>query len=296
MKTLEVGDVSITQVEEWVGLGLSPEAMFPGLVREDWDIESDWLAPQHFSVQEDRVRIVSETWLVRSAGRTILIDTGVGNHKPRPNFPIFDHFDGPYLHRLAEAGVKVDDVDLVIMTHLHVDHVGWNTQLVDGVWVPTFPNARYLLSEPDAYYWGPDYRGSRPGEFVNAGMFSDSVQPVIDAGLVDYWTDTLVIDENLTLEIAPGHTPGNAVVRIESDTEKAVFVGDMIHSPWQISHCEVSSCFCEDPAGAAASRQRILGWAADNSALILPAHFAGQNVCEVQRDGGRFRIKSWAAW
>lgn len=297
MKSIKLGDVSITQIPEWEGLGLPPEDMFPGIDPGEWHADAHWLDPEHWSQSENRVHIVSESWLLNSAGRTILIDTGVGNFKDRPGFPLFHQFDGPYLERLAACGIKPEDVDLVVCTHLHVDHVGWNTRLINGEWVPSFPNARYLISEPDLKYWGPNYTLTRPGELVNTGMFEDSVQPLLNERLVDTWDDTYRIDENLTLDLAPGHTPGNATITLRSGSDRAVFVGDMIHSPWQVAHSHVNSCFCEDPKPAIASRQRVLGWAADNNALVLPGHFAGGNAVEIERvPGASFAIKKWAGW
>ncbi|OZC63607.1 MBL fold metallo-hydrolase [Rhodococcus sp. 15-725-2-2b] len=296
MKTITLGDVSISQVEEWNGLALPVADMFPGIDRAEWDEDAHWLAPEHWSPEEDLLHISSESWLLESAGKIILIDTAFGNFKSRPNFPLFDQFDGPYLASLAQYGVKPDDVNLVISTHLHVDHVGWNTRLVNDEWVPTFGNARYLMAEPDVKFWSPDHVGPRVSDHVNEGMFADSVQPIIDAGLADIWNGKHVIDENLSIELAPGHTPGTAVVSLQSGTDRALFVGDMIHSPWQVGHGAMNSCFCEDPVRAVASRRKFLGYAADNSALVFPAHFAGDHAIEIERNTDRFAIKSWVDW
>jgi glyoxylase-like metal-dependent hydrolase (beta-lactamase superfamily II) len=208
----------------------------------------------------------------------------------------FDNLQSPFLASLATAGVTPADVDVVINTHVHIDHVGWNTMLDGGQWIPTFPNARYVMSAVDVDFWNPAHSYQRRGEQANENMFTDSVAPVLEAGLVEQWTDHLVLDENLTIDLAPGHTPGLGVITLSSGTDRAVFVGDLLHSPVQVLDPFSNSCFCENPAEAVRSRQRVLGWAADNNALLLPAHFCGGNAVEIARDGDKFRITGWAGF
>jgi glyoxylase-like metal-dependent hydrolase (beta-lactamase superfamily II) len=185
-------------------------------------------------------------------------------------------------------------VDIVINTHLHVDHVGWNTRLDGRDWVPTFPNARYLVGEPDFVFWDP-VRTPRPQGDGNQNVFEDSVQPVHRAGLVDLWSGEHAINSELVLEAAPGHTPGSAVLRLQSHGAGALFVGDILHSPVQIGNPDVNSCFCEDPAMARAARRRLLAEAADRSLLVFPGHFGGHSACHVDAGGdGAFIIRDWA--
>lgn len=189
----------------------------------------------------------------------------------------------------------------MVNTHVHADHVGWNTTLRDGEWVPTFPNAKYLINKTDVDYWNP--LNGHPKKAVVAGitadygnqnMFEDSVAPIIQAGRAILWNESHVIDENLRLDVQQGHTPGSAVLTLASGSDRAVFVGDMVHTPVQILDPELHSCFDEDQQEARISRRRVLSWAADHSALVLPAHFPGAGAAEVSAEGSGFAIRSWA--
>ncbi|HTK61673.1 MAG TPA: MBL fold metallo-hydrolase [Pseudonocardia sp.] len=296
-ETIEIGAVSVTRVMEWEGLFSPGTQLIPDSDDEFWKAEQDRLAPDHFDPETGLIRACLQTFVLRSEGRTILVDTGAGDGKERPYIPVFGHLETGFLGRLAEAGVQPEDVDLVVNTHVHIDHVGWNTVLRDREWVPTFPNARYVFSQADFEFWNPLNGHERHGALVNQNMFEDSVAPVANAGLADPWEgDTHRLDANLTLELAPGHTPGLSVLRLESEGERAVFVGDLLHSPAQILHADWNSCFCEDQKMASASRRRILSRAADENELLIPAHLGGAHAAEVVRKGDEFDIKGWAAF
>ncbi|GAA0537734.1 hypothetical protein GCM10010172_18840 [Paractinoplanes ferrugineus] len=204
-----------------------------------------------------------------------------------------DHLSLDYLGNLARAGVRPADVDLVVNTHLHVDHVGWNTRLVDGDWVPTFPNATYLMPRPDFLFWDPANNDNLAGG-VNENVFADSVAPVRAAGQIQLWEGSHAIDEHLRLEAAPGHTPGSSVLKLDSGGSRALFAGDLIHTPLQVLEAGHNSCFCEDPGIAVATRRRLLSWAADHQALVLPAHLSGPGALEVEHRGDAFAISRWA--
>jgi glyoxylase-like metal-dependent hydrolase (beta-lactamase superfamily II) len=292
MNEIELGGVTITRVEETHGPIMPRRDFFPDLPDQAWEEHRDTLVPDHLD-DNGIVHVAMQTWVLRSGGRTILIDTGVGNDKPRPAVGAWDHQQGDYLHRLAEAGVRPKDVDLVVNTHLHVDHVGWNTRLVDGEWVPTFPNATYLMPKADFEYWDPA-RTPSVAEGVNANVFEDSVAPVRDAGLVQLWENHHTIDGVLRLEAAPGHTPGSSVVVLRSGSDRALFAGDLVHTPLQISHPDHNSCFCVDPVASRATRRRLLAEAADTNGLVLPAHFSGHSAFEVERRGDAFALTRWA--
>lgn len=293
MNEIVLGDVTVTRVMEYYGsVRLSPQEFFPESTDEVWRRNRDWLAPDFYDPGDDVCISAIQTWLLRSEGRTILVDTGVGNHKDRPHAPVWHQLDTDFLGNLARAGVAPEDVDVVINTHLHVDHVGWNTYLDDGDWVPTFPNASYLMPRPDFDFWNPANRGEPvPGR---DNVFLDSVAPVHQAGQTTLWEGAFQLDANITLEPAPGHTPGSAVVRLQSGRDRAVFVGDMMHTALQIVEPDTNSCYCEDPAQARETRRRVLGQAADTHTLVIPAHFGGHGATEVMRDGDRFAVKAWA--
>ena len=295
MREIVLGDVTVTRVMEYFGpVGMTPDAFFPESPDGAWQRNESWLTPDFVDADTHVCQSAIQTWLLRSEGRTILVDTGVGNHKERPYSPVWSRLTTDFLGNLARAGVRPEDVDLVINTHLHVDHVGWNTYLDDRAWVPTFPNATYLMPRPDFDFWNPA-GGHEPNlGRGNQNVFEDSVAPVHAAGQALLWEDSHQIDANLRLDLAPGHTPGSSVLTLESGTDRALLVGDLLHTPLQIVEPDTNSCFCEHPAQARATRRRLLAWAADNNALVLPAHLGGHGGVQVERDGGRFAIKAWA--
>jgi glyoxylase-like metal-dependent hydrolase (beta-lactamase superfamily II) len=295
MNQITIGDVTITRIEEMHGPIMPPAHFFPTIPESSWDTHREMLVPHHLDDSGEMVHVAMQPWLVRSGGKTILIDTGVGNDKTRPAVPVWDHMDLDFLGALAAAGVRPEDVDIVVNTHLHVDHVGWNTRLRDGEWVPTFPNARYLMPRADFEFWNPANNPNVAGG-VNEYVFEDSVAPVYAAGQVDLWEGEYTIDESLRLEAAPGHTPGSSVITLTSGSDRAIFAGDLMHSPIQVFETDHHSCFCEDTLQAAETRRKFLSWAADHNALVLPAHFSGHGALEVERRGDRFAIREWAAF
>ncbi|MGH3210533.1 MAG: MBL fold metallo-hydrolase [Trebonia sp.] len=292
-QTITLGSVTVTRVEEMHGPVMPADQFFPDMPEEAWKEYRETLVPDHLGADDNMVVAAMQTWVLRSGGRTILVDTAIGNDKVRPAVAAWDHLRLDYLGNLARAGVRPADVDLVVNSHLHTDHIGWNTQLADGAWVPTFPNATYLMPRVDFEYWNPANNPGIAGG-VNENAFEDSVAPVLDAGQVKLWEGSHVIDESLRMEAAPGHTPGHSVIVLESGTDRALFAADIMHTPLQVPRPDHSSCFCLDPALANATRRRLLGWAADNNALVLPAHLGGHSALEVQHQGSNFTITKWA--
>ncbi len=290
---MTLGDVTVVRIEEMHGPIMPSTQFFPDIPEDAWQVHADLLVPDHFNPTDGMVQVAMQTWLLRSEGKTILVDTGVGNDKARPAVAVWDHLQLDYLGNLARAGVQPSDVDLVINTHLHVDHVGWNTTLRDGTWTPTFPNATYLMPKIDFEYWNPANNADIVGG-VNENVFEDSVAPVHAAGQVQLWEGSHRIDANLQLEAAPGHTPGSSVIRLSSGSDRALFVGDLIHTPLQVIESGHNSCFCVDAAAARSTRSALLGWAADHTALVFPAHLAGHSAVEVQRRDDTFAVSGWA--
>lgn len=302
-KVMSLGDVEVTRVVEWEGVIAPASAIVPESTPAQWEDNRSWLAPDFWDPETDSYRAAMNTWVLRSAGRTILVDTGIGNDKYRPYVPLLSYLDTDFLAEIAAVGVLPEDVDLVINTHVHCDHVGWNTRLSGRQWVPTFPNAKYLINKTDFDFWNPT-NGHQPQAVVggltadlgNQNMFEDSVAPIYEAGQAVLWDESHVIDENLRLDVQAGHTPGSAVLTLKSGGEHAVFVGDLMHTPLQVLDADLHTCFDEDPRKASMTRRRVLEWAADNSALVLPAHFPGQGAVEVTRSGSNFAISSWASF
>ncbi|MBN6040259.1 MBL fold metallo-hydrolase [Amycolatopsis sp. 195334CR] len=286
MQRLILGDVEVVRLIEWHEPFLPAADFLPDVPPEAWAR----LAPDHWQPDTGRPVIALQTWVLHSGGRTIVIDTGAGSDRERPGMaPYFHHRRSNFLELLAHAGVRPRDVDVVVNTHLHVDHVGWNTLDAGGEWVPTFPNAEYLIpAADDAHYSG---NAVQP---VDRLIYEDSVAPIHRAGKALLWQDFHRIDDNLVLESAPGHTPGSSVVRLTSGTDRAVFAGDLLHSPVQILEPCCNSSSCQDQEQAAATRRRILARAADERELLIPAHFGGPGALEVRRDGSRFALGPWA--
>ncbi|PXX57500.1 glyoxylase-like metal-dependent hydrolase (beta-lactamase superfamily II) [Nocardia tenerifensis] len=288
---ITLGDVTVTRIEEFYGsVEMTPSEFFPDGFHDSWDEH----APDFWNPETNHCHSAIQSWLLRSEGRTILVDTGVGNHKDRPYAPVWSRLDTNYLDNLAAAGVRPEEVDVVVNTHLHIDHVGWNTRLDGRTWVPTFPNATYLMPRPDFEFWNPANENRSVLGRGNQNVFEDSVTPVDEAGLVHLWDGSYRIDSNLRLEPAPGHTPGSSVLHMASGDERALFVGDLVHTAMQINEPDTNSCFCENPAESRATRRKLLGHAAETNALVFPAHFGGHGAATVERTGSKFTIKNWA--
>ena len=240
-----------------------------------------------FAGADGTMRAVVQAFVVRSGGTTVLVDAGVGNGKPRPDLPEWHELETAFLRRLADAGVVPEDVDLVVNTHMHFDHVGWNTTRVDGAWAPTFPRARYLISRAEFDYWrtGPERetRDDRTG-------FLDSVRPVVDAGQVDLCAPDRELCAGVRLLDTAGHTPGHVSVLVESAGETAVITGDAIHHPCQVVHPAwgIGSDF--DPPKAQRARVALLERCADTGGSLIGSHFAAPTGITVQRDGAAFRL------
>lgn len=291
MDQVQIGDFSLTRVEEWRGAFVPPAELFTGYDPALFAAHAEAFAGRYYDPESGRILALLQSWVLRAGGRTIVFDTGAGNAKQRPGIPLFGGLDTPFLSRLQDAGFAPEDIDLVICSHLHIDHVGWNTRLADGGdWLPTFPRARYLFSETEARYWNPAGDGPRPsatGAAVNAGVFEDSVAPLLARGLVDFVGPGDRIGDGLSLIGVPGHTPGHLALRAESRGDVAYFVGDVLHHPIQIYAPDWNSIFCEDAVAARASRRRVLAAAADDNALLIPAHFGGGHMTRVaRRDDG----------
>jgi len=303
MQTITLGDVEITRIVEWQGPVAPASAVFPDTDPEKWARNASWLSPDFWDPETGDYLAHVQTWVLRSAGRTILVDTGIGNDKERPRMPFWSHLNGDFLDRLAtQADVRPEDVDLVVNTHVHTDHVGWNTRLQDGAWVPAFPRATYLIPRADFDYWNPRNGIPKHGSFGNVNadrgnrhMFEDSVDPVHRSGQALLWEGGHRIDGALALEPAPGHTPGSSVLRLTSGTDRALFVGDLLHSPLQITEPDEEPCLSEDPRAATATRRRYLEQAAGTNSLVFPAHLPGHGAAEIGRQGTTgFSIKKWA--
>ncbi|MEV4799380.1 MBL fold metallo-hydrolase [Nonomuraea sp. NPDC049421] len=289
-----LGDVEVIRVLEWHAPFLPTSEFFANADDEVWKANADWLAPDHWEPGTGRMVSALQSWVLRSGGRTVLVDTGVGHDRERPGMGLFHRARSEFLALLERAGVRPQDVDVVVNTHLHLDHVGWNTVDADGEWAPAFPNAQYLIPAADDFHYGPANAYGGGVQEADRLLYEDSVAPIHRAGQAVLWDGHHRIDDHLTLESAPGHTPGSSVLRLASGGERAVFAGDLLHSPVQILDPCLNSNACLNPAQAEASRHRILARAADERELLIPAHFGGSGALEVQRNGSAFALGPWA--
>ncbi|WP_269857094.1 MBL fold metallo-hydrolase [Streptomyces sp. RPT161] len=279
-----LGDIAVRRVDEIELPRQTGPWLLPDATKEVLD-EASWLRPDF--ADADVPRLASHSFAVESGGLRIVIDTGIGNAKPRAN-PAWNGLDTDFLERLAAAGFPPESVDLVITTHLHTDHVGWNTRLVGEDWVPTFPNARYLTSRTEWDHWA-----ATDLDEARRQMFRDSVTPVRDAGqydLVDVPQQGREVAPGIFLVPAPGHTPGQVAVELRGSDRQALITGDSIHHPVQLSHPHVNSCVDIDSAQAVRTRGRLLDALADTDALLLGTHFPQPTAGTVRRDNGRYRL------
>jgi len=282
MQRWKIGDVEITKVVEIESAG-SVTWIVPDATRERLAQER-WLVP-HFATPEGKTRVSIHSLVVESSGQRVLVDTCIGNDKPRP-IPAWDRMSGPFLGDLEAAGFPPESIDRVLCTHLHIDHVGWNTRLVDGKWIPTFPNARYLFGRKEFEYWKDEDADDAP----YGDVFGDSVQPVFEAGLVDLVDSDHVVNSEIRFEPTPGHTPGHVSVVIESRGECAVITGDLMHHPVQCAHPEWGSSADVAPEQAERTRRDFLERYADGPVLVIGTHFAGPTAGKVVRDGDAYRF------
>ncbi|MEE1786620.1 MBL fold metallo-hydrolase [Streptomyces sp. SP17BM10] len=279
-----LGDLTVRRVDE---IELPRETgpwLLPAATAEVLD-DVPWLHPDFADAGVPR--LASHSFAVEVGGLRIVVDTGIGNGKTRAN-PAWNGLDTDFLDRLTAAGFPPGSVDLVITTHLHTDHVGWNTRLDGEDWVPTFPNARYLTSRTEWDHWA-----ATELDEARAQMFRDSVHPVRDAGLhhpVDVPEAGLEVAPGVHLVPAPGHTPGQVAVELRGTDRRALITGDSIHHPVQLSHPHVHSCVDIDPAQAIRTRADMLESLADTDTLLLGTHFPHPTAGTVQRENGRYRL------
>ncbi|MBM3555998.1 MAG: MBL fold metallo-hydrolase [Alphaproteobacteria bacterium] len=280
MSLAHIGAFALDRVVETDGLGFSPKGLIADLDEAVFESHFGWMVPGHYDPATRRFVMGVHSWVLRTSRHTILVDTCAGNHKTRTQMPGFHKLDTPWLARLAEVGVRPEAVDFVLCTHLHVDHVGWNTRLADGRWVPTFPNARYLFSRVEHDHWAKG----------RDEVYVDSVLPVVEKGQARMIEGSDEIEAGLRIEPAPGHTPGSVILAAESQGSRAIFSGDIMHHPVQVFEPDWNSRFCVDQAQARATRRLVLERCSDSGALLLPAHFGPPHGGRIRRRGDKFAI------
>jgi glyoxylase-like metal-dependent hydrolase (beta-lactamase superfamily II) len=279
----QIGDVRITRIVEML-TPIPPEGLLPGATQEGVARNLSWLRP-HFVDDDGNLLLSIHALCVESQGRKIVIDTCIGNDRAIPEFEGLT-LDTPFLENLAAAGFAREDVDTVVCTHLHFDHVGWNTMLVDGEWVPTFPNARYVICRGEWEHW------STEGGTGYAATLNDAVRPVVDAGLADLVPPDHRVTDDIRLEPTPGHTPGHVAVHVESGGQHAFITGDLAHHPVQWAEPTWAAAPDTDPDQSTATRRRLLEEFADTDVLVIGTHFAPPCSGHLVSDGGAYRFEA----
>jgi glyoxylase-like metal-dependent hydrolase (beta-lactamase superfamily II) len=279
MQQWRIGKVRITKVVELETVG-STRFILPLASREEIQ-KLPWLIP-HFATEEGRLKMSIHSLIVETPMRRIVVDTGLGNDKQGRGVPTWNNRNTPFLEALTAAGFPPDTIDTVLCTHLHVDHVGWNTRLVGGAWVPTFPNARYVFERTEYEYWR-DYSDTPE----RAAVFNDSVKPIVDAGKAELIASDARLTEEITMIPTPGHSPGHMSLHITSDGAEGLLTGDVAHHPCQMAHLDWSSTADSDPHQAADTRRRLFSRVADRPVLVIGGHF---DAGLLMRDGEAFKF------
>jgi glyoxylase-like metal-dependent hydrolase (beta-lactamase superfamily II) len=284
MLSWNIGDVTITRIVEIeVPVPYSERSPFIRGASPEALKAIDWLRP-HFITPDGLIILSIHALLVQAPGVKLIVDTCIGNDKPR-GLTLNNPLSTAFLQLLAEAGAPREKIDYVVCTHLHVDHVGWNTMLVGGKWVPTFPHARYLIGRAEYEHWSSDQSDKEQTE-----VMGDSVKPIFDAGLADMVEMDHCIAPEIRLMPTPGHTPGHVSVVIESKGETAVITGDMIHHPIQMAHPNWATPYDSNRRAAEETRRAMLKDWSEKPVLVIGTHFAAPTAGRVERDGEAFKF------
>jgi glyoxylase-like metal-dependent hydrolase (beta-lactamase superfamily II) len=281
------GDLSIHRVIEQETTFLPALDLFPTLSPDLLAENRDWLRKAGALDDNDTLILCFQSYVVRTPHHTILIDSCIGNDKSRPQRPIWNmKTDDTYMRGLKAAGFAVEDIDFVMCTHLHVDHVGWNTKLEGDRWVPTFPKARYIFGKTEYDYWTEQHAKAA------VPPFGDSVLPVVEAKRADIVGNDFAVGDHLRILPTPGHTPGHVAFAFGKAKDDAVFVGDMMHTPLQLRHPELSPRFDVDPSQAAVTRKDFLERYCDTETLCCTAHFPSPSTGKIRRKGNGFSCEA----
>ncbi len=286
-QAIQIGDVEVHRIVEQEGPFFDALEFFPDLTPAMLEENRDWLEPVFFEAGGTRFNLCVQSYLLKTRHHTILIDTCVGNHKPRKARAFWDNLESKqYEQNLARAGVSVDDIDVVLCTHLHTDHVGWNTRLDNGRWVPTFPNARYVFSKKELEFWTERHDGNPE----QVPWITDSVLPIVAANKAELVQNDHQLSDGIGLIATPGHTIDHCSVHLDRSGHQALITGDMIHSPIQARYPELGMMSDYDSAEAGRTRRQIFGRFAGTDTLMCTAHFPQPSTGRFEADGDAFKF------
>jgi len=281
-----VGGIVWHRVVETEGPEFAPGFLLPDASPEALAPHRGWLEPRFLDPVSGKLVLAVQSYLLRTSRHVVLVDSCVGNGKERRFHAPWSRRASPeWLDRLAALGAAPEDVDFVLCTHLHADHVGWNTRLVDGRWTPTFPNARYVFARTELEYW---LALNEKGRKYSDGCIDDSVLPVIEAGQAEIVADDHALDDEIRLRPSPGHTPGHVCIELASGGRRAVLSGDVCHTPLQCREPGWSAVGCADRAQSAATRRAFLDAHCETDVLVMTAHFPSPSTGYVRRMGEAF--------
>ena len=292
MSYREVGNIQVMRALEMI-MPFNRQAFFPETTDAQWAPSRHWLEPQALDPVTDELLFPMQSYVVRTTHHTILIDSCIGNDKERPNRQAWHlKTDDTYMRALAALEIAPEDIDFVMCTHMHSDHIGWNTRLEDGRWVPTFPNARYIFSEGELAAW----RDEGQANFSHT-PYEDSVLPIVEAGRAELVANDYALDDEVWLEPTPGHTPDHVAIALASNGATAIMCGDLLHSPVQCLHPEWVPWPDWDAELAKRTRCAFLDRYCDTDTLVCTAHFPLPSAGRIVRAGDAYRFeydeRSW---
>ena len=287
MDHLKFGNAELFRIEEMIDDTFVAQTFIPKFDLAALEEHKDWMIPDYYNPATGNISLSIHSWLIKTDRHTVLVDTCIGNHKDRMPRTHWHELNTPYLDRIRAAGTAPEDIDYVMCTHLHPDHVGWNTKLEDGRWVPTFPNAKYIFGRQEYDHWMANPDAGR----VRRLSIEDSVLPIVEAGQAVMVDDGHQIDDAFKVELCPGHSPGHVDFRLDSGREPGYFTGDALHHPCQVYHPEWSTSACIDPVLSGQSRRALLERICGSGGLMLPVHFLAPHVGYVREQGDGFRFE-----
>jgi glyoxylase-like metal-dependent hydrolase (beta-lactamase superfamily II) len=282
-----VGEIEIARVLEFEAALFEPTMLYPEASSEIIERHRAWLEPKLMDPASGLLSFAFHSTVIKTPRATILVDTCSGNDKERLHKLRYHRKNWPYLANLAAAGFAPEDIDYVLCTHLHADHVGWNTRFVDSRWVPTFPNARYLFARREWEHWRV---AELRAEYTTDPYYEDSLLPIMESGQAELVATDYAFDDNVWIEPWPGHTPGHVCVVVRCQGTSVVLSGDIMHTALQCAEPQLNSCFCVDGEAARTTRRRLLETFADTPVMLIPAHFPTPTAGWIRSHDASFRF------